>query len=811
MSFKKLLETLRNRTRVSVQKNTSSQPGNLELDFFSGDELSNKNDSDSYDLNTSLSGESSMKPSSFSNQDEEFAVFTLSDGDDFPHVQKNSDLNFIESNHHKRNFYDKVNDDKRAITKPVAEDAKWILPGERITVKGKQIVRGFFYYGKKLNAHNSGFYDSMHGSVAEESSLVNESMLIKNEHYLYEDTTHSYFSKFIQFSPQSRGAYIDWLASDRNDPDTPIAYVWVYFYGFERRILIDYQFKKIIDHEFSLIFCELLRLKDIYKNNKSFFTQCSKLIEIMTFIRPDLVSIKETDYLDEGSNHYRFKLSNLVANEKPIPSDLALIWAKKRYPRNFTGKKWSTDCEMDILFDMKFNEKFNKGLFIKPNKTKLELEYKPASSSIKFFQIVIKSLPDPSILTGPLNKITQMAISCSSSLFDYRAYIGKPNTTKLDINGILLLPNELYNAMLPSLSDSFCTYVDSCISEKNGLFDLSEFLNKYGFKIKSKNRVDEINIIERLAVKSGYYFPLSKNILSIKGSDNLFIMAKNNRNTNNITVPGFNGVMIAIGIIALFLKNETDNSLSDKLSLLVTYLEENNGFSKNEKNIYLAYVTWLSYINAPLSFLKKEASTLSDEEKSAAKSLILPFFLKENKVDVVIIKRIEKIYSILAIEKDQVIEDIHLLSSNGFKGDNYFITKSRVSNENGDTKFFLDEKIIKHHEDETKVVRNILDDIFSEQTELKTETEVIIKNEGNQKVSLDTKHFELFKILSEQPEWDRKDVEIICQELGVLVDGALETINDWSFELIDEAVIDISDSIFIDLDFVEDIRGKNNG
>ena len=53
---------------------------------------------------------------------------------------------------------------------------------------------------------------------------------------------------------------------------------------------------------------------------------------------------------------------------------------------------------------------------------------------------------------------------------------------------------------------------------------------------------------------------------------------------------------------------------------------------------------------------------------------------------------------------------------------------------------------------------------------------------------LDTAHNSLYNELTAKEQWTRKEVIELCQTLGVMVDGAIETINDWSFDIVDAPV-----------------------
>ncbi|WP_369333374.1 TerB N-terminal domain-containing protein [Vibrio viridaestus] len=49
----------------------------------------------------------------------------------------------------------------------------------------------------------------------------------------------------VILTERCRGAYLDWIASERNNPGTPIGYVFIYFDGLERRIKLAFLPKSV--------------------------------------------------------------------------------------------------------------------------------------------------------------------------------------------------------------------------------------------------------------------------------------------------------------------------------------------------------------------------------------------------------------------------------------------------------------------------------------------------------------------------------------------------------------------------------------
>ena len=55
----------------------------------------------------------------------------------------------------------------------------------------------------------------------------------------YTERDMGYWPSYSEVSPHARGAYLNWLAGGRQDPRADIGYVFLFFYGLERRAIID--------------------------------------------------------------------------------------------------------------------------------------------------------------------------------------------------------------------------------------------------------------------------------------------------------------------------------------------------------------------------------------------------------------------------------------------------------------------------------------------------------------------------------------------------------------------------------------------
>ena len=105
--------------------------------------------------------------------------------------------------------------------------------------------------------------------------------------------------------------------------------------------------------------------------------------------------------------------------EKPVSAELALAWI--RFYPDYNLKKPARRCgyEFSQMFTRFYSKKYGDGIVVKPNKTRLKIEYHPASSSLRGISLPQQDLPDPSNLKGPVNKLIAIADECTAELDAY--------------------------------------------------------------------------------------------------------------------------------------------------------------------------------------------------------------------------------------------------------------------------------------------------------------------------------------------------------------------------------------------------------
>ncbi|ADM99191.1 hypothetical protein Dda3937_01873 [Dickeya dadantii 3937] len=347
--------------------------------------------------------------------------------------------------------------------------ARWVLPGDVATVGGVEITGGYFYLGQRMKPAGqslSGYYDD-----GTEASLIDDTLKIHHKPYLYEDSSLGYWPSYSSLSADARGAYLNWLASDRSDASCPVGYVFIYLYGLERKALVDCRDGNTPDAEFRTLFNEICRLRSVFIENRSFRNYSSQLLEAMSILRPDVDLVADLGRDPSFSNGMLFKLALAKAVDAgvPVSADLALTWVTNHTEYALRTPARRCAKEFAALFKRRYTLKYGEGMVVKPNKTRLRLDYNPASPSLRGVRLPVPDLPDPSALKGTVQKIMTLTEICTDELDAYSRYLGRKGTSENDTAAIMLLPMEIINESAGKVLNTFKRWADEVIASRESI------------------------------------------------------------------------------------------------------------------------------------------------------------------------------------------------------------------------------------------------------------------------------------------------------------------------------------------------------
>ncbi len=112
-------------------------------------------------------------------------------------------------------------------------DDIWVPVGEPVQVRGFKIPGGLLYVGQGLGSVSSPDYSI-------EPALIDPSLKASNHNLDRKGETFSYWPSYSDLQPCARGAYLEWLANGRNNPDIGIGYVFLFFIRSGKKVAVGY-------------------------------------------------------------------------------------------------------------------------------------------------------------------------------------------------------------------------------------------------------------------------------------------------------------------------------------------------------------------------------------------------------------------------------------------------------------------------------------------------------------------------------------------------------------------------------------------
>lgn len=258
-----------------------------------------------------------------------------------------------------------------------------------------------------------------------------------------------YWPSYEEISPSCRAAYLAWLADGRRDPSAYIGYVFLYFYGLERRVLHDYSQGASSGEERTEIFKEVKRLLKLYGDDNSFAQYGWQFLFAIYLSFDDIDLTTKSPVVVPRSYDLpvplKVGLGQFAKAGKSIPAEWALAWVLQDREIRLRTPARRCSQEFATLFKHLYRDRFGEGIVVKPNKTPVSATYRPASGGMRRGIEIYRgpSLPDITILKRPRTMLSDIADQAANKLDAYSRFIGKEDNTKDSLQGAALLPPEL--------------------------------------------------------------------------------------------------------------------------------------------------------------------------------------------------------------------------------------------------------------------------------------------------------------------------------------------------------------------------------
>lgn len=672
--------------------------------------------------------------------------------------------------------------------------AVWIHSGQTVSIGGVTVAGGMLYVGTALKT----LYGGNDPCLIDPSKTV----ALRGD---YTERQTNYWPSYSEISASARRAYLNWLSEGRNHPEADIGYVFLYFYGLERRAVIDAADDPAAQADRPAITQELKRLLSIYGGKSNSFRRYAG--DLLNWVElADHPSKLYEQPAPEFSRTWELPLylklafGQAAVDGVPVPAHLALAWA--RFDPNIHLRTPATRCPEQFarLFELKYADAFGVGIVLPKNKTKLKFVYRPASAGFRGceeIKLTFGDTPDVSVLTGPVNKLQQAVEAATKELDAYSRYLGRSPGANASLEGLLQLPATLW----PESAQNVLRSLKARMGQGMIAVSFQELLSMLEAKsTPTKDKVlglaralESMNIAMEPDVLGGAKAP--------RPEDKVVLFAVPPGEPLIRNSPAYQAALLTLQLSSAVAMADGDFS-AQEMSHLRTQVQSWTHLTPSHHRRLLAHLRLLVVAPVSLASLKKKLEPLDASAKEAIAAFMPTVAQSDGTVSPAEVKMLEKVYRALGVDPKKVFSDVHAAASG--------TAPAILAGKAADTRFKLDPARIAALQQDTEMVSTLLANIFTEDEPRTLLVPAPVESDdtdGTQNLmGLDGAHSALARMLLSRPKWSRQELLDVAADLDLMLDGALEHINEASFEANNIPFTEGDDPIEVNTEALEKIE-----
>lgn len=707
--------------------------------------------------------------------------------------------------------------------------AQWAGPGTRIRVGAYELPGGMLYVGRGLRAPSGDA----------EPALINPGLGTDTRSPDHRGGSMDYWPSYAEITPQARSAYLMWLADGRRQPSAYIGYVFLFFYGLERRVLVDILTDSSLRWELPLIRAEVRRLLDIYGANTSFRGYAGEFLQALDLLAAAEDTPRSHPPALSIENHWQVPMSlsvelgSFASDAKPVPAEWALAWAW--YHPEIRLRTPATRCieQFATLFKLRYSARYGDGLVVRPGRARIGIDYFAASPGIRSATL---SMQIPDVVGQPVEARALGAIidSVTDDLDPYSRFVGRNPDSHHSLAAAALLPAELVGE-----SDGEIAALRSwasALAEHQQVVRGAEVMDRW--PVKSAERMAKAEQVALAQLLNRFDLGFEPDVRlggpAISPTTPVVVF-RTGRQPPSSASPAY-GAATTLLHLATAVAAADGTVQPEEQAHLVNHLESSLELSSGERSRLAAHLRWLTVNGVKLTGLSRRVEQLSSQQRHAVGDLLVAIAAADGVISAEEITSLTKIFKLLALDPADVHSRIHAHLS----GKRPAPASTPITVREGRTPdpgypiakpaskparigVALDAAAVEAKFAETVAVSALLADIFDD--EPATHDQVLgdhdtagfrssdpgrrgVHNDdsraddasvghGAASVSsgvlvagLDETHTTLLRALAQQPTWARGEFTALAAQLGLLPDGALDRINDAAIDACDEPLLE---------------------
>jgi len=673
----------------------------------------------------------------------------------------------------------------------------WRPKGSDVSVKGRSIG-GMVYVGPAPLVGQNRQKSRAH---------IDPSLSVASRAANPENPGMPYWPCYSEISPTARAAYLDWLSGGRQDPKYDPGFLFLYFYGLERRYFLDApsnaEKRQIID--------EVARLEQVYDGVQSVRQYLGTFLDVTKMECQDRgVQIPPLAPGYDLPLSARAYLGLTMKSGRPLCAEWLLGWWYCWQDRRMRTPASRCKIEFEAMFRHFFTSRYPNGMAVKPPKKRLNARYAAASNE---FVIDITTnhdgsdLPDVCALTRPLKLAQEIADEAMATLDKYSRYIGRSPDGAGSLEARALLPKVLWGNTQSDEIDALATWAEMIVA-KNGTLPVLDLLLKLEGGIPEKVGKKQLTGAADALASLGYGMaPDPRYGLRAPKIDEPVVLFRLPHGPAELDVVSdtYRAALLQIGL-ATFIAQSDGQVVTSEEASLAQHIVESADLSPTELTRLKANLVWLMAVPPDLQLFRAKLKAADISQSDAIRRTVTMMAMADDVIRPEEVRGVEWIYKTMGLDAGLVYSDLH----GGVPLDEPVVVRQAQPESGGEeirpealsAKIGLNTERIAAIRHETNRASLVLGDIFSDD-EPEEELDEICTDVFD---GLDSQHTRFLIELLACNTWTEQDFEVLAARHDVFPSGALETINEWCCERYEDVLIDEYDGYEINTELAEQMK-----
>lgn len=617
-----------------------------------------------------------------------------------------------------------------------------------------------------------------------------------------------YWPNYAKIDASSRATYLDWLASGRSDPDYDVGYLFLYFYGLERRVFVD----NADEREREIIVVEVRRLLDIYGANRSVRTYLATFLETTKLLDldPDALTPVFENPGYELPVSLRVSLGAMARSGEPLTADWLLSWYACHPDHRLRTPATRAFPEFRALFGLLFADEFPDGMKISASKRRLSVKYSAASGDFTVAldpKINGDSVPDVSGLRKPLTVAESIAGAATNALDRFSRYLGRSPDGRGSIEAHGLLPARLRPLFPCEKLEALRAWVRSRI-DAGGLVPVEDLIERLEGarpdKLGKRMLTGAADALAGLGI--GMAPDIRFALRRPKLGEPVFLFDLPDDAPDTVDAadppevsPAYAEALSHLAVGALVSHADGRIDVAEEAHLAAR-IEETPGLATVERQRLLANLKWMIAVPPDISALRARLREADGAAAAALGRMALLAAGADGVVHADEIRAIEKLYKSLGLDPGGLYSDLHALTA---AADEPVVARAADIGQRDHAiprppseGVSLDAARVAAIQANTAAVSKVLGNVFADDGPDDEEEEDITNGaaeetaEADLVAGLDAQHRSMAVALAARPAWTEEEFTDLADDCGLMPAGALETINEWAFERFGEALVE---------------------